>query len=371
MGAVMLRLPFRVLLSIFGTVILIITGAMTLARVGNPPPLPWLAFVSNRAVGETLQRVRPFDARPQFEITGDEPERNVERLTQSFGFISSPAYSPDGRWIAFVSSAGAGMAVYRVPANGGNADRLTPPDLDTGLWFGWSPDSQWIVFVGLEGDYSNLYLLRADGSPAAAQKSAAALTTGPNQFNQPAWSPDGEWIAYVTDFLVSGKICRMRPDGSDVLRLTEGEYKEQSPLWSPDSQWIVFVSARGGGSANPSQSYSLYRMRPDGSDIQPMPNLMIYGPAWSPDGRWIAFTLTGDIYRMRADRIEDPGPRDMQQMTTHAAGDFDAAWAPPLNLAFRRWLALAVGLGCLFAARRLGRRRDKKHPGALVSHTGT
>lgn len=91
-----------------------------------------------------------------------------------------------------------------------------------------------------DGDYE-IYSIGADGTDLRRLTSSRGLDA------HPAWSPDGEWIAFASartaplDELLlhpdngqpNGEIFVMRPDGSDVRRLTENQWEDSTPAWKP------------------------------------------------------------------------------------------------------------------------------------------
>lgn len=108
-----------------------------------------------------------------------------------------------------------------------------------------------------------------------------------------AWAPDNSRIAFDSDR--SGDavdIFTMKPDGSDVRKLTNGGFNGE-PSYSPDGSLIAFESDRGLGP----EGEGIYTMRPDGSDVHlviPAAAInklfAVQAPKYSPDGRTIAFT---------------------------------------------------------------------------------
>jgi Tol biopolymer transport system component len=209
-------------------------------------------------------------------------------------------------WLAFVSSQG--DDIYRVLPDGRQLQRLTHqpgPDIDPV----WTPDGRFITYSD-----GHLRQMRPNGQ-------AAALLSAQSGFDG-AWSPDGEWLAFVTEEYGAFEILKMRPDGSQVERLTDNGGQDYGPRWSPDGQWIVFVSDRNG-------SPDIFKMRADGSEVQRLTSTFQIetDPDWSPDGEWIVFAALGelryfDIYRMR------PNGKQVQRLTDHLGEDSAPAWSP-------------------------------------------
>jgi Tol biopolymer transport system component len=126
------------------------------------------------------------------------------RLTFGEGRNDGPDYSPDGQWIYFNSSRSGRMQIWRVPAGGGTAERIT--DSPYGDWFPHpSPAGDKIVFVSYDGDIFDhprdlevqVRLMDPDGSNV---ETLFELFGGQGTMNSPNWSPDGKQFAYVRYF---------------------------------------------------------------------------------------------------------------------------------------------------------------------------
>lgn len=126
-----------------------------------------------------------------------------------------------------------------------------------------------------------------------------------------SWSPDGEWIIFhCASFDINEiDICRMRPDGTEIQNLTNSPRVDVFQAWSPDGEWMIFGSDRDFDNSRNINYFALdlYRMRPDGSDVQEL--VRSSGDdrfeAWTPDGEWIIFSSdrndNNDLFRVRPD----------------------------------------------------------------------
>ncbi len=109
------------------------------------------------------------------------------RLTHSAAFDASPAWSPDGRHIAFDSNRDGIFEVYVMNADGSGVTRLTG---NGGGNPAWSPDSRRIAFDSYHDGNREIYVMNADGS------GVTRLTHNPADDGYPSWSPDGQRITF-------------------------------------------------------------------------------------------------------------------------------------------------------------------------------
>ncbi len=137
------------------------------------------------------------------------------------------------------------------------------PPLGEYKYADWGPDDRLAVeYMQMTEDGERhrietrgLYTMELDGSdlqPVVLNRQIGAMITGP------VWSPDGQWIAFST-----GEIFKIRPDGSDLTRLTEGGEAKFGPSWSPDGQWIAFRIIYG-----PDEGRGLWKVSADGKTIK-------------------------------------------------------------------------------------------------------
>lgn len=161
------------------------------------------------------------------------------RLTINTATDYQPIWSPDGKRIAFESRRNGVFEIFVVNADGTKETGLTTDDDDEDRWLSWSPDGTRIVYSNSQHEIA---IMNTDGSA----KTRLANPLGDTEF--PAWSPNGELIAFVSRAMgrSNGEIYIVSPDGSGETRLTDNLADDYQPAWSPDSAKIAFVSKRNG-----------------------------------------------------------------------------------------------------------------------------
>ena len=253
-----------------------------------------------------------------------------------------PAVSPDGRTLVVSERTPSAdrMALVLWDVDGTNPRRVYQDDV-TVMGLEWSRDGRWLTFgagaffLGRSRGPAEIMIMKADGSEVRA------VTSGPGNAGFPSWSPDGTEIVYrywtgnergeglrIVE-VATGKsrvltteydtlpfwsprgdvimftryapddrfrydefdIYTIRPDGTDLRRLTDAEGNDAHSLWSPDGDFILFSSSRFGYKdesplvLNQPQPYAeLFIMNADGSNQRPLTdNQYEEGtPAWLP-----------------------------------------------------------------------------------------
>jgi serine/threonine protein kinase len=178
------------------------------------------------------------------------------RLTVTPARDFSPAWSPDGRLVAFLREVALGKsALIVIPQRGGRervlADipgaflRVLP-----GPYLAWTPDSKWIVFP--TGDLvSGLFLLSVDTQEQRKLTNPSSSATGDDDAT-PAFSPDGRTLAFARfrHDVARADLCVLRltpgytPEG-EPARLRPANALNFAPAWTPDGKEIVFFSGTG------------------------------------------------------------------------------------------------------------------------------
>ncbi len=143
-------------------------------------------------------------------------------LTPAFGHGHSPVASPDGSRVAFVSVASGNADIWTVRTDGTGFTNLTADSTFGEIEPAWSPDGRTIAFASNRGG-TQLFLRDADGTDERR------LTTTTGTDSQPSFAPDGSSVVFTSDS-DGFHVARVDVDGTDRTRVT-GAFVQSSPDW--------------------------------------------------------------------------------------------------------------------------------------------
>lgn len=273
---------------------------------GSDRPGDGVLFVSTRDGDYAV-----FSMRPNGSGQGRVSDEHGDPSTPAgLLFQIDPAWSPDGKQIAFASAREGSLDIYVMDADGSNTHRLTTTR-DNDEHPTWSPDGGSIAFHRSD---EHLYVMKANGS------AVHRVTTTLAPESEPAWSPDGRWLAYVqrTPGTPIREIWLVSPQGDGARRVTKLDAQSYTPAWAPDSRTIAFSSNAKGS------HYGIFAIGIGGKGLRRVTSASssdAFEPAWSPDGAPIAFSRDGSIVT-----IDLEG--DETVLTDAENNDSSPAWRP-------------------------------------------
>jgi Tol biopolymer transport system component len=268
--------------------------------------------------------------RPRIFVVGAARATRTAMLVRLPGHaVEAPALSPDGRLLAFVAGRNAkdspgisgGADLFVSTPSGSRVRRLTRHSARVG-GPAWSPDGRRLAFVvqNAKGDRSTLWVVGLQGRPPHR------VTSGPLDL-EPSWAPNGRTIAFlrIDPRSFHGAILSMRPDGSGVRPILSGVRNAAEPVWSPDGKRLLVQDGRAIYSVRPSGGKrTVARLTADARGALEDPQ-----PAWSPDGKWIVFCQfrTGSVGRSDLWVVGADGT-GLRRLTSSPGLDTDPTWAP-------------------------------------------
>jgi eukaryotic-like serine/threonine-protein kinase len=279
------------------------------------------------------------------------------------GDAVQPVWSPNGARIAFWANIGGQRDIETIAASGGSPIAVTN-DPATDWAPEWSPDGRWLYFVSDRGGSPNLWRARVDESSGAVSGVPEPVTNGvrpiasarvardgvrmilsalDRSFNLTLYdfdaahpdrisprstlhsptlgwcmpSKDASWLA-CTSRAGHEDIVLMRADGTETRRLTDDPERDRIATWSPDEKSLAFMSTRSG-------HWDLWRIGADGSGLRQLTatsNGDVVWPVWSPDGTRIVTAMTG--FAPYVLRVLDPSrPASNNTVATIPAAERD------------------------------------------------
>jgi Tol biopolymer transport system component len=195
-----------------------------------------------------------------------------------------PVWSPDGKYLYYVSDRGGSMNLWRISIDEisgkprGQPEAITTPALLLAHPT-ISADGRRIAYsaVAKEINIQQLALDPATGEPRGEPK---WLTTGSRLWANPDPTPDGEWVTFYSQDQPEGDVYVMKGDRTGRRQLTRDDsvqVLDRVPRWSPDKAWVAFFSDRSG-------QLAVWKVRADGSDRQQVTRTGSI-PVWSPDSK--------------------------------------------------------------------------------------
>ena len=308
-------------------------------------PTGLIAFASDRGGGEQSQI---------YVMNADGSDQHA--LTKSRVYNLYPDWSPNGRWIVFIASDldnpnSPGGTLHIIDAiKGSEVVDLKGIGLGHAKWPKWSPDGRYLVYSDAPTNTPksyDIYLLEIspNGRELGPVKVPQIIARSPGFDGFPAWgnATGNDYIFFTSERSNIGEsqIFAIRPDGSNLIRLTSAPGDQNYPAVSRDGKRLAFTSTRG----DQAKIYTLdLTVGTDGlkeitTDRDAAKSLTsgqgrdLY-PTWSPEGRWVAFHSNRDdpsnyeIYLVSASPGASEQSIPIRRLTDNPASDDEPTWQP-------------------------------------------
>ena len=293
---------------------------------------------------EAIAQARSVEVRPERPETG--PPRNL-KIDDFFALkeVEEPQLSPDGQWVAYtihtlnLKEDKNDNQIWMVSTSGGDSIPVTAKSVNSSHPR-WSPDGKYLAFLSKRGDTAKTQIWAIDRRGGEAQQ----LTEAIQDVGAFEWSPAGDRIAVVLQDPTPEELAaanekpgekpkppKPRPWVIDRLQfkedkvgyldrrrehlfvfsmamrkmtqVTSGDFDDEQPAWSPDGRFLAFSSNR---TENPDLNFNtdIWTVAADNSDkgktlVQVTKNPGAdHSPAWSPDGKWISSVSQMDAHAL-------------------------------------------------------------------------
>jgi Tol biopolymer transport system component len=232
-------------------------------------------------------------------VVCDVANGKLSTVTDSLSLNTSPAWSPDGKWLYFVSSRDGRRDIY-LEAIGSNGHVIGAP---VRLTVGLGAHTISLAGTGAQLAYS-LYTARTSAwsipvptRPGVTSTAATRITNANEYIEQLGPSYDGKWLYYDSDLTGNDDIFRIPIGGGEAERLTTDPSDDFAPAPSPDGKSFAFHSWRAG-------SRDIYVQRIEDGGIETVTHSPKQEalPSWAPDGNALTFSeldLAGGVWIAR------------------------------------------------------------------------
>lgn len=168
--------------------------------------------------------------------------KNLTKLSGAFD--REPAWSPDGKQIAYWSDKDGEYQIYLQDLSGDDEPRkLTNREYGYGYSLYWSPDSKKIAFID---ETNTIYIVKTeDGNVSEAGNAYWNIGHGGRQGYSIAWSPDSRWLAFSKGLENANYAVMIYDTEEDEIhQVTSGFYSDSNPVFSPDGKYLFYSTNR-------------------------------------------------------------------------------------------------------------------------------
>jgi len=313
--------------------------ALQVKRVGDVVPSPSGHLVAYQ-VSTAIIEEETSEWRTHIHLAHADGSES-RQLTRGEHSATAPSWSPDGNWIAFVSSRTEKSNIWRIPVDGGEAQQVTDAPESVGA-FQWSPDGQQIAFTMVDPQtdeetrrieeqddawvvdenlkMTHLYVVGIDLD--SGERSGWALTGGDFSVATSGfdWSPNGRQIVFThipipnaNAVYTQGDISSVEVDTGELVHLIRSGARESAPKFSPDGEWIAFL--KSDDPVTWAFTSRVHLVAEDGTQERALRRTYDEQPSivgWMPDGSRVLISETrGTINRLSSLPVDGGAAEDL------------------------------------------------------------
>ena len=261
------------------------------------------------------------------------PANGGEPVIIAEGFAVSnwnPVWSPDGKFLYFVSSKGGSMNFWRVRIDESSGTVLSEPEpvvtpSKYSRHLNFSRDGRRMIYVQTNNQ-SNIKGAEFDSEAEKITGEPFWITQGDREITRAELSPDGSRFVMRLIRRTQDDIVTVSRDGRDWSDVTNDAPFDRYVRWSPDGRQLAFMSDRNAGG-------EIWISNADGTNLRqitfhPVPDTGAGFPVWSPDGKRLAFHSVGQTYILDLSRSWQEQTPQKIQLNGNVTGFVCWDWSP-------------------------------------------
>jgi serine/threonine protein kinase/Tol biopolymer transport system component len=269
----------------------------------------------------------------------------INQITNEADGACQPDWSPDGMLLVYVSPCrqkspdiDRSSSLFIINADGSEKQAL-PATIGGDFEPAWSPDGKRIAFTS-QRDYNyDIYMFNLENNKTTRLTKALSISAATGA-RMPAWNPYGTQIAYVLKrggnsqiWVTTDADVDSTPNKPNEQLVQSGSKVNDSlPVWTPDGKFVIFNETDFEGKSLTKLMSIRYEERASKQAVSmPLEPLPIVDVSFSPDGQWIAFESWPDISGNQDIYICTVTGASRARLTTDPGYDFDPVWRPLQN----------------------------------------